>query len=215
MRDEEVGVVAQMHFDFFGVGEMHGHSLANLGVGFLEHVFYRLSLDNPYFFVDVARHRGEIVAYSVYASDWRRVLREPLRRHFGAALAYMIKLSLRHPIKIITHVHGNLGYLTEQMPEAVKDIPGCYLLLGIKEQYRTREFRQRSGVWIAGELWARMEKTLMESGCSEFWSAPGSHNVPINQLFLKWGTEQVAQASVQGVVCNFYRKSLVPRDSAA
>lgn len=215
MRPEEVRAVAQMHFDFFGVGEMHGHSLANLGVNFLADVFYRLNLDNPHFFVDVARYNGELVAFSVYVSDWQRILGEVIRRHPMSFVGSMGKQFLRMPIATVHHAWGNLHYLTDKMPPAVKDIRACYLLLGIKDDYRSREFRERTGRWVIGELWDRMEQTLAAAGCREFWSAPGAHNGPINRLFEKQGTEKVAQAPVQGVLCNFYRKSLQPAKGVA
>ncbi|MGH7821552.1 MAG: hypothetical protein ACREQ9_17445, partial [Candidatus Binatia bacterium] len=107
-----------------------------------------------------------------------------------------------------------LGYLTEGMPAGANAIPACYLLLGIKAPYRTREFRERTGRWLVGEMWDRMEQTLYRAGCREFWSAPGVHNEPINRLFEKKGAEKFAQATTQGVLCNFYRKKLAPTGEA-
>jgi hypothetical protein len=210
MRADEIRVVAQLHFDFFGVGEMHGNSLANLGPGFLADVFYRLNFDNPHFFVDVARYRGEIIAFSVYVSDWRRILSEVIRRHPLAFTARMAANFVRRPLTFSRHAMGNLNYLTESIPAGVKGIAACYLLLGIKDPYRTRAFRQQTGRWVIGEMWERMERTLYDAGCREFWSSPGQHNEPINRLFVKMGTEYVDRAAVQGVVCNFYRKRLQP-----
>src|SRR5262245_57327993 len=92
MRADEAPLVAQMHFDFFGVGEMHRHSIANFGPAFLERLFYRLNLDNPYFFVDVARYNGKVIAFSAYTSDRQRVFRYMLRKHFFAIAWQMFAL---------------------------------------------------------------------------------------------------------------------------
>src|SRR5688572_22190487 len=128
MRPEEVPVVAGMHHDFFGTGEMHGTSIANLGRDFLEEVFYRLNLDNPYFFVDVARYQGEIIAFSVYTSDDRKVFRYTLRRHFSAIVRALLKLAVRRPFVLASHMVGNLRFLTDTKPKPVRKIRAWYLL---------------------------------------------------------------------------------------
>lgn len=208
MRPDEVPAVAQMHFDFFGRGEMHGTSMAKLGIEFLREVFYRLNLDNPYLFVDVARYRGELIAFSVYASDGKRVFRETLRRHLGAVLMALLKAGLRSPFRVLGHVLSNLQLLRERVPKEVRGIRGWYFLLGVKQEYRTREFKQRTGIWIAGELWKHMESTLRAQGCDQFWTVVGAHNAPMNELHRRFAMELVAQGVAQGLPSNYYRKSL-------
>lgn len=213
MRPEEVGAVAQLHFDFFGVGEMHGTSLANLGVDFLEKVFYGLNLDNPYLFVDVARYRGEVIGFSVYSSDWRRVSREPLRRHFGSLVLRSARFALREPLRFATHVIDNLRFMTDKFPESVNQIRAWYFLLGVRPAFRTREFRRQTGISLSGSLWDQMVRTLREQGCDSMWGAAGAHNRPINRLFVENGSELLGQSRIQGVVCNLYKMRLVPAGS--
>jgi len=210
MRPGEVPAVARMHFDFFGRGQMHGHSIASLGLEFLEEVFYRLNLDNPYLFVDVARYGGQIAGYSVYASDGGRVFRETLRRHPAAMARAMLRVGLRRPLALARHVLGNLSFLADTRPEPVRGIRAWYFLLGVQAEYRTRDFRERTGRWVAGELWASMERTLREQGCGEFWTVVGAHNKPMNELHEKFGMDLVARGTAQGLPGNYYRKSLAP-----
>jgi hypothetical protein len=209
MRAEETSAVAQLHFDFFGTGAMHGTTIASFGPKFLEEVFYRLNLDNPYLFVDVARYRGEVVAFSVYASNRRRVFRETLRRHFAAVLVRLLKAGVRRPFLVAGHVLNNLQFLTERLPEAVRDVPAWFFLLGVKPEYRNREFKQRTGIWVAGELWKHMESNLRAQGCEQFWTVVGAHNEPMNQLHRLFGMELVARGPAQGLPSNYYRRSLV------
>lgn len=209
MREDEVPAIAGFHHGFFGSGEMHGFSLANLGRDFLEAVFYRLNLDNPYLFVDVARYRGEPIAFSVYASDYRRVFRFTIRKHFASLAGIMLRLSLRHPVAVVRHVWGNRSFLTNKAPEAVRRVPGYYFLLGVREEYRSREFKLQTGIKVADRLWRNLEDTLRGEGCKQLWSSVGAHNEPMNALHVRRGMRVVATAPVQGVPSNYYLKSLV------
>lgn len=213
MRADEVDAVARLHVDFFG-GPAHAHSLARMGPRFLADVFYRVNLDNPYFFCDVARHGGRIVAFSVYASDGRRVFRHTLRTHFAQVAAGIVRQAVRDPIGVAGHLVSNLAFVGGTTPPAVVKDPGIYLLLGVLPEYRGRKFRERTGIWVTGALWDRMEATLRAAGCPSFWSAPGAHNGPINQLFESFGAVRVAQGRVQGIISNFYRKTLQPQPGA-
>jgi hypothetical protein len=208
MREPEVRAVAQLHYDFFGVGDMHGTSIANFGVDFLADVFYGLNLDNPFFFVDVARYDGEIIAFSAYTSNKTQVFRYPLRHHPIRIGMSMLGQFVRHPVRTVSHIAGNFSFVADKVPAELKDIPGLYLLLGVKEPFRTREFKARTGIMVADELWDSMESTLRANGCYDVCSSPGRHNEPINRLFQKHHAELVTCVPVQGVPSNYYRKRL-------
>jgi hypothetical protein len=209
MRPEEVPTVARMHFAFFGAGGMHGRSIARFGAEFLETVFYRLNRDNPYLFVDVARYRGEVVAFSVYATNGQQVFRHTLRRHLGAVCAQVLKVGLRRPLLVLTHIVNNLQFLMERLPAQVRNVRPWFFLLGVQPDYRSQEFKQRTGIWVAGELWKQMENTLRAHGCDQFWTVVGAHNGPMNQLHRRFGMEVVGQGVAQGLPSIYYRKSLV------
>jgi hypothetical protein len=204
MRAEETVAVARMHYDFFAQGERNGHSIAKLGPDFLAGVFYRLNLDNPFFFVDVARVDGVVAGFSAYASDGRAAFRHVLRRHAGALAAAAARLALTRPRALVAHVLGNIGLINDDVPPPIKDVKGWWLLLGVLPEYRTREFHARSGLRLADELWSYMEATLRAHGCDAVWAAPFEHNGPINRLFVGHGAELVARARVQGMPSNYY-----------
>ena len=208
LRPSETRQVAQLHVDFFGPGRGQGHSLASLGVDFLEAAFYRANLDNPYFFVDVARHDREVVAFSVYSSDHRRVFRHTMRRHWGLLAWTVTKSLLRHPGTTGTHLLQNRAFVTEALPPETKEIPAWFILLGVKPPYRTREFQQRSGLWIAGEFKRRLEAVLRERGCREYWAAPFEANEAANQFYRKINARLFAKGIVQGLPANYYRMAI-------
>jgi hypothetical protein len=209
LRPEETRQVAQLHFDFFGGGGGHGHSLALLGVDFLEDAFYRQNLDNPYLFVDVARYQGEVIAFSVYSSDHRKVFRYTIRKHFLRLAWALAKCVLRHPRRTAANLLGNQAFLTEALPAETRQIPGWFILLGVKQPYRSREFQQRSGVWIAGEFKQRLERTLREKGCREYWAAPFAENEAAILFYKKINAQLFAEGTVQGIRAHYYRMSIV------
>ncbi len=59
IRPNEVHAAASMHFEFLGGPEVARCSFLKLGFKFLE-AFYRLNLDNPYFFALGAFMRGDV-----------------------------------------------------------------------------------------------------------------------------------------------------------
>jgi hypothetical protein len=207
LRPEECSAVAQLHVSFFGVGAGHGHSLAMLGAKFLDEGFYRLNLDNPYFFVDVARYEDEIIAFSVYASDHGRVFRYTIRKHFWSLLRVVLESAVSQPFLTFSKLLGNLRFLTEALPVETQEIPGWFLLLGVKQPYRSREFQERAGVWIAGTFKERLERILREKGCREYWAAPAADNRAANQFYERIGATLFAKGRVQGMLCNYYRIS--------
>ncbi len=208
MLPGEIGAVARMHCGFLESGEFRGYSIANLGVQFLENVFYRLNLDNPYFFADVACYRDEIIGFIVYASDGRRVFRETLRRHYVAVAAATLKLLLRHPLLFIGHIVWNFGLLTHAVPESIKEAHGWGFIMGVRPEFRKIRLGLGKGVWPAGELWKRMENTLREKGCEQIWGVPGVHNTKMLLLQRLQGMEPVAEGQAQGLPSIYYRKFL-------
>ena len=208
LRADEVAEVAQLHFDFFGPGHGRGHSLALLGPGFLADVFYRVNLDNPFFFVDVARYQNEVIGFSVYSSDHRRVFRHTLRRHFLQIGWSVIKQWIRHPIITSGLVLRNSAFIMETLPPETRGIPAWFILLGVKDAYRTREFQQRTGVWIAGAFKQRLESILREKGHVEYWAAPFVENEIAIQFYTKIKATLIAQGTVQGLRANYYRMSI-------
>jgi hypothetical protein len=205
LRADECRAVAELHESFFGEGLGQGHSIAMLGAEFLERAFYRPNLDNPHFFVDVARYRHELIAFSVYSSDHRRVFRHTLRHHFGSLTLAALRTGLRRPLRTAQKIAGNLMFLSESLPEAASRIPAWFLLLAVKAPYRAREFQERTGVWIAGAFKERLERTLRERGCDEYWAAPALANPAAIAFYERIRAERIAEGMVQGERCVYYR----------
>ncbi len=217
LRPDELPALARLHHEFFSGADLHGQSLANLGPGFLERVFYRLNLDNPQFFVDVARYQENVIGFSVYVSDHRHLMRYVFRKHLAELIWEMTRLAIRRPGLVLSHIFGNLSLLGESLPPAVRSIPGWHLLLAVKPEYSLLYAAQHQGqsaggqprASIARELVQRMEGTMTEHGCLEYWAAPFAQNAAANNLFQKSGAELIATGAVQGMRCNFYRKAIV------
>jgi hypothetical protein len=205
LRAEECRAVAELHESFFGEGLGQGHSIAMLGADFLERAFYRPNLDNPYFFVDVARFRGELIAFSVYSSDHRRVFRYTIRHHFGALALATLRVAARSPLRTAQKLAGNLMFLSESLPPETREIPAWFLLLAVKAPYRTREFQERTGVWIAGAFKQRLQRVLLERGREEYWAAPATANPAAISFYERVRAERFAEGTVQGEHCVYYR----------
>jgi hypothetical protein len=210
LRPDECRAVAQLHCEFFGGEAGHGHSLALLGPDFLERVFYRTNIDNPYFFVDVARYGGAVVAFSVYSSDHRHVFRRTIRRRAGTIALALLRSLVTRPRRTLTTIAANLLFLSDSLPAETAEIRGWFLLLGVKQPCRSREFRERTGVWIAGEFKHRLEAVLRSNGCRDYWAAPAANNEAANSFYHKIGAQLFATGVVQGTVCNYYRMSTQP-----
>lgn len=208
MQPSDVRAVAELHYQFFGNGEEHGHSIASFGPSFLARSFYQCNLDNPYFFTDVARYGGRIIGFSVYSSNTSRVFRETLRRHPGTILAGGLSLALRHPLLLAKRMVGNFNLVSDKLPAAVRGVPGWFFLLAVEAPYRSRAFKQRTGLWVAGELWKQMERTLAARHCEGFWTTVAALNRPMNELHCRMGMNVVGRGMVQGLHSIFYVKQI-------
>src|SRR5438093_8937245 len=86
IRPNEVHAAASMHFEFLGGPEVARRSFLKLGCKFLE-AFYRLNLDNPYFFALGAFLRGKLIGVLVFTTDRGKMFRYLFFRH-GANLLF-------------------------------------------------------------------------------------------------------------------------------
>jgi hypothetical protein len=210
MERAEIPAVADLHCEFFGHGDDHGTSLAGLGPAFLAEVFYDLNVDNPHFFVDVARWEGAIVGFCVYASDWRLASRHLTRRHPVRLAWRCLRFAVRQPFRVVRHLAANVQFAAEAVPAIVRPIPAWHMLIGVTPEHRSRAFRERTGIWVGGELWEQMVRTLRSRGRDQLWSAVAADKPGINQLYTSLGAEFLGQASLQGIACNLFRKPFGP-----
>jgi hypothetical protein len=210
MQRAEIPAVAELHCEMFGHGEDHGSSLAGLGPAFLAEVFYELNVDNPHFFVDVARWEGAIVGFCVYASDWRLVSRHVTRRHPFRLAWRCLRFAVRQPFRVVRHLAANARFAAEGVPVAVRPIAAWHMLIGVKPEHRSRAFRERTGFWVGGELWELMIRTLRSKGRDQLWAAVAADKPGINQLYTSQGAELLGQTRLQGIACNLFRKPFDP-----
>lgn len=207
MEPDDVPAVARLHHEFFALGELHGHSMAKLGPGFLAEVFYRPNLDNPHFFVDVARLGREVVGFSVYVTDRHRVFRHTLRHHLVRAAWQVLRQGLLRP-RTMLHLLGNLRYVRGEESPWLERTDAHWLLFAVRPEYRSREFERRAGTWLAGEMFRRMETTMAAHGCQAWYAAPGVHNPAINRFMERCGAEHVGTATAQGLEVHYWRRRL-------
>lgn len=211
MRPEEVSEVARLHAGFFSQGEQWGDTIAKLGPEFLEDGFYRPNLDNPWFFVDVARYGGEIVGFCVYVSDRQKAFRHALRRHPGLQLLALGRTGLRRPGAVLRRIGRNLRFLWERQPAVTGQIRAFGFLLGVLPKFRDRSFEAQTGIHIASELWKLHVATLCDAGCSKFWGTAGEHNKPMNSFMQRMGGRLAGKFKVHGVPSNIYIFSIDTR----
>src|SRR5947208_969864 len=75
LRLDEVHAAAKLHFEFFGGEDVARRSFLKLGFDFLEDVFYRLNLDNPYFYPLGGFWRGQLIGLEVFTTDRPRMIK--------------------------------------------------------------------------------------------------------------------------------------------
>src|SRR5437867_5471137 len=83
IRRDEVHAAAKLHFEFFGGEDVARRSFLKLGFDFLEDVFYRLNLDNPYFYPLGGIWRGQLIGLEVFTTDRPRMIKTLLKKHGG------------------------------------------------------------------------------------------------------------------------------------
>ena len=208
VRPDEVATVAQLHFEFFGP-EAAGRSVANLGPQFLEQIFYRLNLENPYFFCDVARHEGQVIGISVYTTRRRKLVRYMLCHQLIRVAWTTLKLICRS-WSLFTLVLSNIRFVGSESLPSNRPAEGWWLVLCVQPEYRSKEFKERTGVSVANLLIDLMERAMQQHGC-DCWSgmAPVDKGA-INNLLKRHGARPVGTIRAQGLEMWHYLKELGP-----
>jgi hypothetical protein len=212
MRSEEAPIVARLHFDFFGAGEMHGDSIARLGCEFLEEIFYGLNITNPAFFCDVARYRNEIIGFSVYSIRRDQVFRHMLRHHFFRVARAGLQVIRRNP-SLLGSILSNLRYLRGEKPTKIpwiKSVSGWWVVAYVLPEYRTKEAERQIGVRVAAQMFERMERTMLQNDCLQWYGVVHPRNAPINTFLQRHGAQRMGTARAQGMEMSYYLKTLQP-----
>jgi hypothetical protein len=207
LREQDIAAVARLHCQFFGSGEVHGHSIAKLGPQPLSGLFYRPNLDNPHFHCDVARVDDEVVAWSVYATRRQEVFRYPLRNELFGMARSAVGSVLKRPVNAVSLLR-NLRYAVGERLPVDSEVEGWWIVAGVLPRYRSQGFEQAVGANIASTLFDRMEQTMMEVGCKAWYGVVRPENQAINRFLLQREARPVANAQAQGLEMTYYVKHL-------
>lgn len=210
MQADETDAVASLHYEFFGAGDVHGWSLAKLGPSALAGLFYAPGLDNPELVVDLARHNGRPVAFSVYSAGKGSVLGHALRTHLWSMCKTGLAAAGRKPSAVMSLL-ANLRYLVgEELPDEVAQYEprGWWIVAGVLPRYRTKEFVAQTGLRIADVLVERMERAMTERTCRVWYGVVRGDNIPMTRFMQRWGGKVVARKRSQGQEMEYYLRCL-------
>ena len=199
IRPNEVHAAASMHFEFFGGPEVARCSFLKLGFKFLE-TYYRLNLDNPYFFALGAFMRGEIIGLLVFTSDRRKMLKYLLKKHGGNLLFHLFAAFLRRPISSGRYL---IAKLRDDVPPERQRVPAVLLLMLVRPEARTKSFVGGTGIWVGKALIEATRAVLRQKGCRECWMETTVDNAQAYNLAREFGGKCVGEAARQGVLLRF------------
>ncbi|NIU02177.1 MAG: hypothetical protein GWN01_15120 [Nitrosopumilaceae archaeon] len=205
VNESELGVVAKMHYELFGTGEMHGYSIAKLGMEFLHQIFYCLNLDNPYFCCDVAIYKSKIVGFSVYTINHTHIFREMIRRHFVKIGITSATLMLKRPSTIISVIKNFRYVFGETLPQ-LDEVDGWWIVAGVHPEYRSAEFKKKTGIHIAQKMFDKMEEFMRTNGCKTWYGVVHPENHAINLFLKRRNAIEIGMAQSQGMTMRYYVK---------
>ncbi len=199
IRPNEVHAAVSMHFEFFGGPEVARCSFLKLGFKFLE-AYYRLNLDNPYFFALGAFMRGELIGLLVFTTDRRKMFKYLLQRHGGSLLLHLVVAFLRRPIPSGRYL---IAKLRDDVPPDMQRVPAILLLMIVRPEARTKSFVGGTGIWVGKALIEATTAVLRQKGCRECWMETTADNAQAYNLAREFGAKCVGEAARQGVLLRF------------
>jgi hypothetical protein len=207
MTVEDLRPIALLHHSLFGDRRIHGYSIATFGVDFLERTFYKLNLENPYFYCDVARYRGKIAGFSVYSTRKAEVFRHMLRHNIPGLTRGCLRLLVRQPASI-PGLLQNLRYAGGERSSWTEEVEGWWLVAGVDPDFRTRDFEARTGVHVASRLFDNMEQTMLEERCGAWYGVVRPDNPAIKVFLERRGANLLGTSEAQGLQMEYYLKTL-------
>lgn len=206
LSESDITAVARLHYELFGVGEIRGHSAAKLGPTFLEHVFYGVNLDNPYFFCTVARYQSRVIGFSVFTTDHHKVFRHMIRRHPVRTTWVTLRVIVKNP-SVLRLLMSNLRYLGGEKTSLVQAVPGWWIVAGVDPEHRSQAFVERAGAHVAVKLFDHMEQVLQNASCPSWYGVVHPDNIPINRFLQRRGAQMIGRATAQGMDMLYYVKT--------
>jgi len=206
--------VAELHQSLFGDPDFNGHSVATLGLPFLEQAFYRQNIDNPGLHALVAKAEGRVVGFFVFATRRQGVFSHLVRRHpVGLAVA-VARSVLGRPAALAGFV-ANLRYLGGEALPFLADVPAWCVVIGVHPDARSRRFEARVGARVAVALFDAAEEHLRQAGCAAWYVAVRPDNAAVQALLLRRGATVAGTAIAQGLEMHYYVKRFAPAPAVA
>jgi hypothetical protein len=204
IRQDEVRAAAALHFEFFGGRHVRRWTFLKLGSRFLETVFYRLNLDNPYFFALGAFWGERLVGLQVFTTDRYKMFDHLLKKHAVRLLWHVLKAFGCRPLALCRFLFAKIrSFKKDDVPPHVRRIPASLLLMLVRPEVRTKSFIASTRVWVGGELLEAMEEALRANGCSEYWAETTEDNSFVYNLARRVGARCVGEAMRQEVLLRF------------
>jgi GNAT superfamily N-acetyltransferase len=203
IRPGEVHAAAELHFEFFGGQDVARRSFLKLGFNFLEAVFYRLNLDNPYFYALGGFWRGQLVGLQVFTTDRSKMVKVLLKKHAGEVAWHLSKVLISRPLTLYRYVLSNSLPTQRHIPSHVRRVPAALLLMLVRPEARTKSFVAGTRIWVGGALLEAMEAAMRAKGCREYWSETTEDNSFVHNLARRIGAKCVGEALRQGVPMRF------------
>lgn len=206
--------VALLHQSLFGDPDFNGHSVATLGLPFLEQAFYRLNIDNPGLHALVAKAEGRVVGFFVYATERQGALAHLARRHPGGLAFAALRSVATRPAALGGFV-ANLRYFGGETLPFLADVPAWCVVIGVHPDARSRRFESRVGARVAVALFDAAEEQLRRAGCSAWYVAVRPDNAAVQALLRRRGAALAGTAVAQGLEMAYYVKRFVPGGAVA
>lgn len=207
VRHEELAEVAHLHHWFYEQKVFRGDSLAGLGPAALLGLFYEANRDNPRFYCDVARWRGRIIGWSVYATRRDALLGHALRARPVRLALELVRTAVRSPGAFRSLVR-NARYVGGESVTLDETVKGWWIVAGVRPEYRTEAFEKRAGGNVAAALLERMEARFRDAGCRAWYGVVRPDNSGIVRFLERHGARRVATGRAQGMEASYYVKRL-------
>ena len=173
----------------------------NIGITFRERIFYPTLAHDPDCFVWIYSFEGQLAGYVAGTKDVRTFYERLKRARPFYLFRLLLKASLKKPKLIVecfaTKRRLEQSYLNQSLRVEI-------LSLGVLPQFRTKEFEEKHGVHIAGDLFKKAVGTFRDWRVPRFKVMTTQENEVANRFYKKQGCQLVATAQPFHLPCNVF-----------
>ena len=116
----------------------------------------------------------------------------------------MIRFIVQQPQSLIYSL-SNLRYIGGEKIPGLEKVDAQHLAFFVRPEYRSRNFKNKTDIFVAKELYEFMELVLKQHGSKAWYAAPSTDNVPINKFY----QNLVGTYKAQGDQLNYWIKDLI------